>query len=169
VHVARQAVDGVDDILRELRARVQLVRHALRQRLGGHVARHEEPDEALGQRLAVSVLGAFLTWTMLAAEVPFAASGDGTMPKFFGSQNAGIAIIFVWTPPHFWALALLTHADYTRAKVPMYPVVHGEPATRLAIMRYMVLLLPLTLLGGLVLGILTIVLIFFGLASHLFH
>jgi heme o synthase len=59
------------------------------------------------------------------------------------------AIIFVWTPPHFWALALLTHADYTRAKVPMYPVVHGEPATRLAIMRYMVLLLPLTLLGGL--------------------
>lgn len=59
------------------------------------------------------------------------------------------AVIFLWTPPHFWALALMTNADYTRAKVPMYPVVHGEPATRLAIMRYLTILLPATLLGGL--------------------
>lgn len=59
------------------------------------------------------------------------------------------AVIFLWTPPHFWALALMTNADYTRAKVPMYPVVHGEPATRLAILRYLTLLVPVTLLGGL--------------------
>jgi heme o synthase len=58
------------------------------------------------------------------------------------------AIIFLWTPPHFWALALLTNADYTRAKIPMYPVVYGEPATRLAIARYLTLLLPLTLIPG---------------------
>ncbi len=59
------------------------------------------------------------------------------------------AVIFLWTPPHFWALALMTNADYTRAKVPMYPVVHGEPATRLAILRYLTVLVPITLLGGL--------------------
>ncbi|RYG59967.1 MAG: protoheme IX farnesyltransferase [Alphaproteobacteria bacterium] len=59
------------------------------------------------------------------------------------------AVIFLWTPPHFWALALMTNADYTRAKVPMYPVVHGEPATRLAILRYLTVLVPVTLLGGL--------------------
>lgn len=59
------------------------------------------------------------------------------------------AVIFLWTPPHFWALALMANADYTRAKVPMYPVVHGESATRLAILRYLTVLVPVTLLGGL--------------------
>lgn len=58
-------------------------------------------------------------------------------------------IIFLWTPPHFWALALMANADYTRAKIPMYPVVHGEPATRLAIVRYLTVLIPFTLIGGL--------------------
>ncbi len=59
------------------------------------------------------------------------------------------ATIFLWTPPHFWALALMANADYTRAHVPMYPVVHGEPATRLAIVRYLTILIPATMLGGL--------------------
>ena len=59
------------------------------------------------------------------------------------------AIIFLWTPPHFWALALMSNADYTRAGVPMLPVVAGEPATRVAIVRYMVLLIAVTLTGGL--------------------
>ena len=59
------------------------------------------------------------------------------------------AIIFLWTPPHFWALALMANADYTRAHIPMYPVVHGEAATRLAIVRYLTVLVPATLLGGL--------------------
>jgi heme o synthase len=59
------------------------------------------------------------------------------------------AVIFLWTPPHFWSLALMANADYTRAKVPMYPVVHGEPATRVAIVRYLTILIPVTLLGGL--------------------
>ncbi len=59
------------------------------------------------------------------------------------------AIIFFWTPPHFWALALMANADYTRAHIPMYPVVHGEAATRLAIVRYLTILIPATLLGGL--------------------
>ena len=48
------------------------------------------------------------------------------------------AIIFFWTPPHFWALALFRNEDYTRAGVPMLPVVHGEDATRLQILLYSV-------------------------------
>ncbi len=59
------------------------------------------------------------------------------------------AIIFLWTPPHFWALALLANTDYTRAGIPMYPVVKGEAATRLEMMRYLVVLVAATLLGGL--------------------
>ena len=55
------------------------------------------------------------------------------------------AIIFVWTPPHFWALSLWAHADYERAGVPMLPVVAGARATRRQIMLYTVLLLPISL------------------------
>ena len=56
------------------------------------------------------------------------------------------AIIFVWTPPHFWALALYRSGDYERAGVPMLPVVAGLPETRRQIMIYSVLLVPVTLL-----------------------
>ena len=59
------------------------------------------------------------------------------------------AIIFLWTPPHFWALALMANADYTKAGVPMYPVVYGEPATRLRMFQYFLLLFAITLMGGL--------------------
>ncbi len=55
-------------------------------------------------------------------------------------------IIFFWTPPHFWALSLLIKDDYARAEVPMLPVVAGEAATRLQILLYTILLLPLTVL-----------------------
>jgi protoheme IX farnesyltransferase len=50
------------------------------------------------------------------------------------------AIIFAWTPPHFWALALLKQGDYTRASVPMLPVVSGEAETRRQIVIYTVAL-----------------------------
>ena len=56
------------------------------------------------------------------------------------------AIIFFWTPPHFWSLALYAHGDYARAGVPMLPVVAGGRATRRRIMLYTLLLVPLTLL-----------------------
>ena len=49
-------------------------------------------------------------------------------------------IIFLWTPPHFWALALAGHDDYARAKVPMLPVVKGSRATRNQILLYTLLL-----------------------------
>jgi len=56
------------------------------------------------------------------------------------------AIIFFWTPPHFWSLALYAHGDYARAGVPMLPVVAGAHETRKQILIYTVLLLPVTLL-----------------------
>ena len=52
-------------------------------------------------------------------------------------------IIFFWTPPHFWALALFRSDDYARAGVPMLPVVAGPDATRLQILLYTIVLVPL--------------------------
>lgn len=56
------------------------------------------------------------------------------------------AVIFFWTPPHFWALALLIQRDYERAGVPMLPVVLGEQETRKQIFLYTLLLVGVTLL-----------------------
>ena len=55
------------------------------------------------------------------------------------------AIIFMWTPPHFWALALYRRGDYEKAGVPMMPVVAGERETKRQIILYTVLLVPITL------------------------
>jgi protoheme IX farnesyltransferase len=69
------------------------------------------------------------------------------------------AIIFMWTPPHFWALALFVQSDYAKVGIPMMPVVAGEQSTRRQILAYAVLLLPLSLVpwwiggAGLVYGI----------------
>jgi protoheme IX farnesyltransferase len=52
-------------------------------------------------------------------------------------------IIFIWTPPHFWALALVRVRDYERAGVPMLPVVRGEDETRRQILIYSLILAPL--------------------------
>jgi protoheme IX farnesyltransferase len=55
------------------------------------------------------------------------------------------AIIFLWTPPHFWALALFVRTDYANAGIPMLPVVAGQAATRRQILLYSLVLLPVTL------------------------
>jgi protoheme IX farnesyltransferase len=54
------------------------------------------------------------------------------------------AIIFFWTPPHFWALALFVKSDYARVGIPMMPVVAGEKSTRLQILAYCLVLVPLS-------------------------
>jgi protoheme IX farnesyltransferase len=59
-----------------------------------------------------------------------------------------VAIIFLWTPPHFWALALYRSDDYARAGVPMMPVVRGKPSTRRQILAYALILVPVGLLPG---------------------
>ena len=69
-----------------------------------------------------------------------AATGEiTTMPILL------FAIIFMWTPPHFWALALFVKSDYAKVGIPMMPVVAGEKSTRRQILIYAVLLLPLTM------------------------
>jgi protoheme IX farnesyltransferase len=69
-----------------------------------------------------------------------AATGDISL-----ASVALFAIIFMWTPPHFWALALYRSGDYQRAGVPMLPVVSGARETKRQILLYSVLLAPLTL------------------------
>jgi heme o synthase len=56
------------------------------------------------------------------------------------------AIIFFWTPPHFWALALIKQREYAKVGVPMLPVVRGAQRTRLEILIYGLILIPLTLM-----------------------
>jgi protoheme IX farnesyltransferase len=55
-------------------------------------------------------------------------------------------IIFTWTPPHFWALAVARKADYERAEIPMLPVTHGEAVTKSFVVYYTILLMLVTLL-----------------------
>jgi heme o synthase len=69
-----------------------------------------------------------------------AASGSLNIPSLFL-----FAIIFFWTPPHFWALALVRRNDYARGGIPMLPVIRGEKATRLQILIYTIELVCLTL------------------------
>ena len=69
-----------------------------------------------------------------------AATGDLTLPAL-----ALFGIVFLWTPPHFWALALLIKRDYAAAGVPMLPVVRGESETARQIVLYTVALVAFTL------------------------
>jgi protoheme IX farnesyltransferase len=70
-----------------------------------------------------------------------AATGDLALPALFL-----FLIVFVWTPPHFWALALLIKESYAAANVPMLPVVRGERETTRQILWYSLLLVGVTLL-----------------------
>jgi protoheme IX farnesyltransferase len=80
----------------------------------------------------------------------------GAVPPLVGwaAATGGLApealypfgIVFLWTPPHFWALSLLITDDYARTGVPMLPVVRGEAATRRQILAYTLVLVAFTLL-----------------------
>jgi protoheme IX farnesyltransferase len=70
-----------------------------------------------------------------------AATGGLNVPSLFL-----FAIVFLWTPPHFWALALVRRQDYARAGVPMLPVIRGEKETQRQILIYTLELVALTLL-----------------------
>jgi heme o synthase len=87
----------------------------------------------------------------------------GAMPPLVGwaAATGGLsaealwpfAIVFFWTPPHFWALSLLISDDYARTGVPMLPVVRGETTTRHQILAYALLLVAITI-GPVVTGLL---------------
>jgi len=67
-----------------------------------------------------------------------AATGNLTLPALWL-----FLIVFFWTPPHFWALALYKTDDYARAGIPMLPVVSGDASTRRQILLYTLILVPL--------------------------
>lgn len=81
---------------------------------------------------------------------------SGAMPPALGWAAVGnsvpaeawllVLIIFIWTPPHFWALALYRNTDYAKSGLPMLPVTHGQQFTRLHILLYSLVLFAATLL-----------------------
>ncbi|MFL0357088.1 heme o synthase [Erythrobacter sp. GH1-10] len=119
---------------------------------------------------ALSLLGAIIYYAViytmwLKPRTPqniVIGGGAGAFPPFIGwiAVTGEItlmpvllfAIIFFWTPPHFWALALFVKSDYAKVGIPMLPVVAGERVTRRQIMLYTVLLAPIAiapwLIGG---------------------
>jgi protoheme IX farnesyltransferase len=88
-----------------------------------------------------------------AGAVPPLVAWAATTGSLSGMAFYLFAIVFFWTPPHFWALSLLMKDDYARAGIPMLPVVRGEDETRRQIVLYTVLLYAVTQLpfcaGGL--------------------
>jgi len=82
---------------------------------------------------AAGAIPPLVGWAAVAGELSWAAW------LFF-------AIVFIWTPPHFWALALVIQDDYAKVGVPMLPVVVGDEATAKQIWAYTLLLVPITLL-----------------------
>jgi protoheme IX farnesyltransferase len=87
-----------------------------------------------------------------AGAVPPLVAWAATTGRLTGSALYLFAIVFYWTPPHFWALSLLMKDEYAKAKVPMLPVVRGEEETRFQIVLYTFLLSAVTILpfaGGL--------------------
>lgn len=69
-----------------------------------------------------------------------AVTGDITLASL-----SLFAIIFFWTPPHFWALALFANEDYKRAKIPMLPVTHGEKHTKIQMLIYTFIMIPVSI------------------------
>ncbi len=110
--------------------------------------------------LAISILFYVFVYTMwLKRSTPqniVIGGAAGAFPPVIGwaavTGHVGLypvilfAIVFFWTPPHFWSLSLYACGDYTRAGVPMLPVVRGLRTTRRHIVAYAALLLPVSLL-----------------------
>jgi heme o synthase len=87
-----------------------------------------------------------IVWGGLAGAMPpllgwTAVTGDPGVPAFLL-----VLVIFVWTPPHFWALAIKRRAEYARAGIPMLPVTHGVAHTKLQILVYTLILLTVSLM-----------------------
>ncbi len=82
---------------------------------------------------AAGAIPPLVGWAAVTGDVPLAAW------LFF-------AIVFIWTPPHFWGLAMLIQEDYAKVNVPMMPVVVGDESTARQIWYYTLVLIPLTLM-----------------------
>ncbi len=102
-------------------------------------------------------IGIYTAWLKRSTPQNIVIGGAaGALPPVIGwaaaTGNVGLEplilflVIFLWTPPHFWALALNRADDYARASVPMLPVVSGRAATKREILIYSVLLVPASVL-----------------------
>lgn len=132
---------------------------------------------SLGSMLLYTQVNALTMWLTLATFVGYAVvytvllkpatpqnivigGASGAMPPLLGwaavANDVGAGalvlflIIFVWTPPHFWALALYRVDDYRKSGLPMLPITHGSAFTRLQILLYTLLLVVTTLLPYLI-------------------
>ena len=118
-------------------------------------------SEASGLLLFTILYYVFLYTMWLKRKTPqniVIGGASGAFPPMIGwvsvtgdfSFESGILflIIFLWTPPHTWALALFRHGDYERVGVPMMPVVVGSHSTKIQMLIYTLLLVPVTLVPG---------------------
>jgi len=105
----------------------------------------------------VFYVGIYTMWLKRATPLNIVIGGAaGAVPPLVGwaavtHQIGGpalglFALIFLWTPPHFWSLALMTETDYAKARVPMMPNVAGEERTKREIIYYTILLVAVSLL-----------------------
>ena len=82
----------------------------------------------------------------LAGAVPPLLGWTAVTGEVHGHALLLVLIIFAWTPPHFWALAVHRKDEYAKAEIPMLPVTHGEKYTKICILLYTVLMILVTLL-----------------------
>lgn len=82
----------------------------------------------------------------LAGAVPPLLGWTAVTGEIHGHALLLVLIIFAWTPPHFWALAVHRKDEYAKAEIPMLPVTHGEKYTKISILLYTVLMILVTLL-----------------------
>ena len=117
------------------------------------------PALGIGQSLALPASQTHFIMGNLAAPSSAGAMGSGlagAIPPLLGWTAVTneihphalilVLIIFVWTPPHFWALAIHRRDDYARAEIPMLPVTHGIDFTKTSIVLYTILLITATVL-----------------------
>jgi heme o synthase len=91
----------------------------------------------------VYYVGIYTIWLKRITPLNIVVGGAaGSVPPLVGWA----AVIFLWTPPHFWSLALMTETDYGKAKIPMFPNVYGEERTKREIVYYSLLLVAASLL-----------------------
>ena len=87
-----------------------------------------------------------IVWGGLAGAAPPLLGWTAVTGEVHGNALLLLLLIFVWTPPHFWALAIKRREEYARADIPMLPVTHGIAFTKLQILLYTILLFTVSLM-----------------------
>ena len=101
----------------------------------------------IGQAFGITIRVSWLFVPLLAVILAGAAAVD---PALQATPVLLALVMFLWTPPHFWALAIRRREEYAKAEIPMLPVTHGVMFTKLQILLYTILLFIVTLMPFLV-------------------